>query len=112
MQNGSERDGVIKSVARFIKYNKKVVLFLIVLGGLLAFASVGNKGLISRLKMESEKKGLEEQLKTEQMKTKELQKDIEELKSSDKKIEKTAREKYGMTKENETIYKILIDSTK
>lgn len=46
------------------------------------------------------------------MKTKELQKDIEELKSSDKKIEQTAREKYGMTKENETIYKILIDSTK
>ncbi|MBN8569803.1 MAG: septum formation initiator family protein [Ignavibacteria bacterium] len=105
-------DGLLKIVMRFIKYNKKVVLFVLVLTGLIVFASVGNKGLISRIKMESERKDLEEQLKAEQMKTKELQKDIEELKSSDKKIEQTAREKYGMTKENETIYKILIDSTK
>jgi cell division protein FtsB len=107
-----QRDGLLKTVMRFIKYNKKVVLFLIVLVTLLVFASIGNKGLISRIKMQSERKELEEQLKTEQMKTKELQKDIEELKSSDKKIEQTAREKYGMTKQNETIYKILIDSTK
>jgi len=112
MQNREQKDGVVKIIARFIKYNRKFVFFFVVVGGLLAFASVGNKGIISRLKMESERKDLEEQLKAEQMKTKELQKEIDELKSSDKKIEKTAREKYGMTKEGETIYKILIDSTK
>ena len=111
-QRDGKRDGLLKIVLRFIKYNKKVVLFVIVLMGLIVFASIGNKGLISRIKMEGERKDLEEQLKAEQMKTKELQKDIEDLKSSDKKIEQTAREKYGMTKENETIYKILIDSTK
>ncbi|MBS1492605.1 MAG: septum formation initiator family protein [Bacteroidetes bacterium] len=112
METKPEKDGLLKIVMRFIKYNKKVVLFLIVLGTLLVFASIGNKGLISRLRMESERKALEVQLKEEQQKTKDLQKDIEDLKSSDKKIEQTAREKYGMTKENETIYKILIDSTK
>ncbi len=112
METKPQRDGLIKIIFRFIKYNKKVVLFVMVLAALLVFASIGNKGLISRIKMEGERKGLEEQLKAEQLKTKDLQKDIEDLKSSDKKIEKTAREKYGMTKEGETIYKILIDSTK
>jgi cell division protein FtsB len=42
----------------------------------------------------------------------ELQKEVEELKSSDKKIEKIAREKYGMTKEGEKIQRIVVDSTK
>ena len=106
------KDSLLKIILRFVKYNRKLVFFIIVVGGLLVFASLGNKGLISRIKMESERKDLEEQLKTEQMKTKDLQKEIEELKTSDKKMEKTAREKYGMTKEGETIYKILIDSTK
>jgi cell division protein FtsB len=41
-----------------------------------------------------------------------LQREIDELKTSDKKVEKVAREKYGMVKEGEEIYKIQVDSTK
>ena len=72
----------------------------------------GNKGIISRIKLESEKKQLEEQFQTEINKSEELQKEINELNNSENKIEKVAREKYGLTKEGEQIYRIKVDSTK
>ena len=75
-------------------------------------AVFGNKGIIQRVKLESERKDLEEQLKAEVRKTHDLQKEIEELKSSDQKLEEIAREKFGMTKEGEEIYRITVDSTK
>ena len=59
-----------------------------------------------------ENRTLKEKLKTEQEKTLMLQKEVEDLKTSDKKIEKVAREKYGMVKEGEEIYKVVTDSTK
>ena len=62
--------------------------------------------------MESEKEMLEGQLEAERKRSIELQKEVEELKTSDKKIESVAREKYGMTKEGEKIQRIVVDSTK
>ena len=59
-----------------------------------------------------ENRQLKEKLKTEQDKSLMLQKEIEEIKTSDKKIEKVAREKYNMVKEGEEIYKVVTDSTK
>lgn len=72
----------------------------------------GNKGIIYRIKLESEKKQLEEQFQSEIKKGEELQKEIDELNNSEHKIEKVAREKYGLTKEGEQIYRIKVDSTK
>ena len=112
MEIKEKKDGLFKIIARFFKYNMKSVLVIIFFICLLSFAVFGNKGLLQRLKLESEKKDLETQLENEIKKTKELQTEIEELKSSDTKLEKVAREKYGMTKEGEKIYKIIIDTTK
>ncbi len=112
LKNTNENEPFINKFFRFFKYNFKIVFTVLFILGLLTFASVGSKGLISRFRMEGEKKKLEEQIKAENQKTKELQKEIEDLKTSDKKTEQVAREKYGMTKENEKIYKIKVDSTK
>ncbi|CAN5466045.1 hypothetical protein BH10BAC5_BH10BAC5_11980 [soil metagenome] len=111
-KNTGKSEPIVNKFFRFIKYNFKAVLIVIFILGMLVFASLGNKGLISRFRMEGEKKKLEEQIKAENQKTKDLQKEIDDLKTSDKKIEQVAREKYGMTKENEKIYKIKVDSTK
>lgn len=78
----------------------------------MTYAVFGKKGILQRVELEMENKQLQQQLKEEQEKTVELQKEVEDLKSSDKKIDKVAREKYGMTKEGEEIYKIQIDSSK
>ncbi|HRE40072.1 MAG TPA: septum formation initiator family protein [Ignavibacteria bacterium] len=72
----------------------------------------GNKGLVDRLSLESEKNKLEKSLKEEQQRTEKLQKELNDIKTSDYKLESVAREKYGLTKEGEKIYKVLADTTK
>lgn len=99
-------------IIRFLKYNLRLTLVILFFISLLSFALFGNKGILQRMKLEDEKKELEQQLETEKKKAQELQKEIDELKTSDKKIEKLAREKYGMTREGEKIQKIVIDTTK
>jgi cell division protein FtsB len=89
-----------------------MVLYLIVLLVIVSYAVFGKKGILQRVELEMENKELQQKLKYEQEKSIMLQKEIEELKSSEKKIEKVAREKYGMTKEGEEIYKVQTDSTK
>ena len=108
----TERDGILKNIARFMKYNSRLVLVVIFFAGLLSLAVFGNKGILQRYRLESERKELEKQLDDEYKKAEALRKEIEELRTSDEKMEKVAREKYGMTKDGETIQKIIIDSTK
>ena len=107
-----DKDSLFKIVLRFLKYNKIFGLFLIIVLLLIYMTIFGNKGLIYRIDLESEKKQLEEELQTEINKGEELQKEINELNNSESKIEKVAREKYGLTKEGEQIYRIKVDSTK
>lgn len=105
-------DGFFKNIFRYIYYRRRMILYLIVLLAIVSYAVFGKKGILQRVELEMENKELQLKLKEEQEKTIMLQKEIEELKSSDKKVEKVAREKYGMTKEGEEIYKIHVDSTK
>lgn len=108
----SHGDSFFKNIIGYIYHRRRLFLFLIVLLLILAYAVFGKKGLLQRVDLELENRELQKKLKEEQEKTLMLQKEIDELKTSDKKIEKVAREKYGMTKEGEEIYKILVDSTK
>jgi cell division protein FtsB len=89
-----------------------MILYLIVLLLIVSYAVFGKKGILQRVELEMENKELQRKLKDEQDKTLMLQKEIDELKSSDKKVEKVAREKYGMMKDGEEIYKVQVDSTK
>jgi cell division protein FtsB len=112
LKEAKEKESLFKVIVRFIKYNKIFGLFLLILLILVYMIIFGNKGVVYRIKLESEKKELEEQLQTEINKGEYLQKEINELKSSEDKIEKVAREKYGLTKEGEQIYRFKVDSTK
>ena len=105
-------NGFFKNVARYIFHRKKFFLYLVILLAILSFAVFGKKGILQRVELEIENRNLKEKLAQEQQKTIMLQKEIEEIKTSDKKVEKVAREKYGMVKEGEEIYKVVTDSTK
>jgi cell division protein FtsB len=107
-----EKDGIIKSVLRFLKYNKFFFIVAVLVSLLLLFSIFADKGLITRLKYQSDKKKMEKQLEDEKKKQEDLKKEIDELNNSNDKTEKIAREKYGMTKEGEVIFKIEVDSTK
>jgi cell division protein FtsB len=106
------KESLLKKIARFFKYNKLALIFLLVICFQLGLAIFGAKGFLMRMKLESNKKQYEKQLMEEQKKTEDLKNEIKELNTSDKKIEKVAREKYGMTKDGEKIIKIKVDSTK
>lgn len=112
METDNKRDGLFTGFARFIKYNSRLVLVIIFFIGLVSLAVFGNKGILQRYRLESERKDLEKQLDDEYKKAEVIRKEIDELRSSDEKMEHVAREKYGMTKEGETIQKVIIDSTK
>jgi cell division protein FtsB len=106
------RDSILTVTARFIKYHKVLIGILVVFFVIAAYSVFSDKGLLTRMKMNREKERLSRMLEDEKKKQDSLKKEIELLNTSDKKIEKIAREKYGMTKEGEIIYKIEIDSTK
>ncbi len=108
----SKEDGFFKNFFRYINKRKKFLVLLILLLAVSAYAVFGKKGILQRVELEMEVKELQQKLKDEQDKTLMLQKEIEEIKTSDKKVEKVAREKYGMIKDGEEIYKIQVDSTK
>jgi cell division protein FtsB len=110
MATERRKNGFFNVIARFIKYNRRLILVLLVFTVLVYIIVFGNKGILQRVRLESEKKDLHNQLNEEIKKTEELQNEIEDLHNSDEKIEKVAREKYGMTKEGEKIYKIIIDT--
>ena len=105
-------DSFFKNIVRYILQRRRLFTYLFILLLILSYAVFGKKGILQRVDLELENRQLQQKLKNEQDKTQSLQKEIEELKTSDKKVEKVAREKYGMTIEGEEIYKITVDSTK
>ncbi len=107
-----KEDSFIRRILRFCKYHKMLIVFLVLFFTINIWAMFGDKGFISRVKLVRENNKLYEQYKEDSAKSVSLEKEIEELNKSDKKLEKIAREKFGMTKPGEKIFKILIDSTK
>lgn len=107
----NEKDGIFTSIVRFIKYNVNLVLVIVFFIGLISMTIFGNKGVLQKMKLEEETRELENLIKIELDKTENLQKEIDALSSSNTRLEEVAREKFGMTKDGEKIYKVIIDST-
>ena len=99
----------LKKVARNASKNKKRTALIVALFLLLLYFLFDNKGIITRLRLESEQTEWEEKLRADSAETKHLQEQIKALEGDKKTIEKTAREKYGMKREGETIYQVKKD---
>ncbi len=78
----------------------------IVIGAIvLVYGVFGNHGIIQRWRLQHEKAELERKIREANEETKQLQLQSKELDSSKKAIEKVARERYGMAREGEKVYK-------
>ncbi len=86
-----------------------VIIFIVIL---ITFFVFNDKGLLSRAKLEKENKELIEKIKQDSLEGVKLDNEINELKTSDKKLEQVAREKYKMSKKGEKIFQIKVDSIK
>jgi len=96
----------IKSWINKTLRKKRVLLVLLIAIPAVSFMMFSNKGIIQRFSLESEKKEIQVQIHQAQQEQLLLQQQSKALDTDPKAIEKVAREKYGMIKEGETVYKV------
>ena len=83
-------------------------LFLILIAGAVIAAFLFNeKGLISWYKYSVERERIESELDSLHAVERALRSEIEKLKFAPEYLEKLAREKYGMAKKGEKVYKVI-----
>ena len=97
---------LLKRIVKSAKKNKRRTLILVLALLLFLYLLFDNKGIIARLSLEAQRREWTEKLKADSAEIKRLQEQIKALESDKKTLEKTAREKYGMAREGETIYRI------
>jgi cell division protein FtsB len=86
--------------------NKRALAALIVGIPLFAYLLFGSHGIVQRVKLQQQKVELESRIREAEAETKRLQAESAALDGDKKAIEKTAREKYGMVREGESVYKV------
>ena len=95
-----------KTALRKLLRNRRLMVALIVGVPLLLFVVFGNRGILQRYRLQQQKAELEAKIREAQAETKELQAESKALDADRKAIEKVAREKYGMVREGETVYRV------
>ncbi len=87
--------------------NRRAMIALIIGVPLAGYLVFGNRGIIARARLMQEKTDLEEKIREAEAETKKLQAESKALDGDKKAIEKVAREKYGMVRDGETVYKVV-----
>jgi cell division protein FtsL len=96
----------LKAAAKKLLKNKKLMIacsVVVLMGGYVVF---GNHGILQRMRLQQQKAELEVKIKQAEEETKSLQSQSKALDGDKKAIEKVAREKYGMVREGEKVYKV------
>ena len=86
--------------------NKTLRITLLLVVPILSFITFSNKGILQRINLENQKNDMKVKLVQAQQEQAQLQQQSKALDTDAKAIEKVAREKYGMIREGETVYKI------
>jgi len=96
----------LHALARKLLKNKRALFGLIVGTPLVLILLFGSRGIVQRVKLQNQKTELEAKIQQAEEETKRLQAESRALDGDKKTIEKVAREKYGMVREGETVYKV------
>ncbi|MCL5021525.1 MAG: septum formation initiator family protein [Bacteroidetes bacterium] len=87
-----------------IKKRNALILLVISIG--LVYLLFDQKGLIQRIRLASEKATLEDRIEQLQKGNASMEEEIAKLQTSDKEIERIAREKYFMHRNGEKVIKV------
>lgn len=101
----------VKEKGKNKKKTIKRILFLLIAAFVAYSFFSGPYGFLTTFSLLKEKKALQMESKRLQAELMDLENKKEKLKSDTLFLEKQARERLGMAKENERIYKFVIDST-
>jgi cell division protein FtsB len=86
--------------------NKTIRYTLLVGIPVVSFMVFGNRGVLQRMSLETQKAEMQDKIRMAIEEQRRLQQQSKALDSDKNAIEKVAREKYGMMREGETVYKI------
>lgn len=70
------------------------------------YVMFGNRGVIQRVQLEMEKQHMIEEVENVEAETEELKQQLKQVENDDAFIEIIARERYGMIRSGETVYRI------
>jgi cell division protein FtsB len=96
----------LQGISKKVFKTRRRALFAIVGTLLVSYVLFNNRGVIARIRLEHERQVMIEKVKAAEEETKRLQSYLKALDGDKKTIEKVAREKYGMAREGETVYKV------
>lgn len=99
------KPGFRERALRFMKKKNFLYSFLIVIP-IISFVSFSNKGVLKRVSLEADKKAMIRKVAEAQLEQARLQDQSKALDKDPKAIEKVAREKFGMIRDGETVYKV------
>jgi cell division protein FtsB len=94
--------GFVRKIVR----NKRLVLAIVIGVPLTAYLAFGNRGVLQRVRLQQQKAELEIKIREAETETRVLQAESKALDGDRKAIEKVARERYGMVRDGEKIYKV------
>jgi cell division protein FtsB len=100
------RSGALRASLRKLLANRRLMLLLVVGAPILLYVFFGPRGVLKRIQLQQEKTVLEEQIRAAEAEQRALQAQSKALEGDRAAIEKVAREKYGMLKEGETVYRV------
>lgn len=95
-----------KNVLDSIRQNKRMSAILIGSFLLLLYILFNSNGIVPRLKLESQKAEMEQKIKNAEAEQQKLKDQSKALDGDKKAVEKVAREKYGMVRKGEKVYKV------
>ncbi len=96
---------LFRDISKSAAKNKRRTILIVIAFIILLYLLFDNKGILRRVQLENQKDALIEQVNADSIETKNLQSQIKALEGDKKTIEKLAREKHGMAKKGETIYR-------
>lgn len=99
----------LRGAARKLVGNKRALLIMLGAVVLSAYILFDNKGVLRRVSLEMKKQELTEAIVRARQETRDLQATLKAVEGDRKTIEKLAREKYGMAREGETVYRVRKD---
>jgi cell division protein FtsB len=96
----------LKGITKKVFKTRRRALFVIVGTLLVSYILFNNRGIITRIRLEHQRLVMIEKVRAADEETKRLQSYLKALDGDKKTIEKVAREKYGMARDGETVYKV------
>ena len=96
----------LQGITKKVFKTRRRALFVIVGTLLVSYILFNNRGIVARIRLEHQRQVMLEKVRAAEEETKRLQSYLKALDGDKKTIEKVAREKYGMAREGETVYKV------